>query len=291
MEAPILFKGAVAQMLELGIKSAFGSLKKAVMHRPGIELGVLTVPYHWGFNSKPNREEARKEFDTIVEVLKSEGVDIYLIKTHATSTPSLYMTRDLGFIGANGLVLSSFRVRYRRGEELYLDVCSEDLGVPVFGKIRDGYFEGGDLVRITNESALVGLGRTDENGAEALREYVEIEPIPVRHTYQLGPHLDTFISMVSKDTALVYESKLPEEIFHILKVNGISRINIAHGDEGTFAANSLRIKDNKVVINEDAKATIKNLQKNGVDTIPVKMYELSKGQCGPRALVLPLLRK
>ena len=84
------------------------------MHRPFEELDLVMDPSAWGFNSRPNKEVASKEFDELVDLLESENVKVDLVNVgDDVPPPNLYYTGDLGICTSNGFVLAYFRHEYR----------------------------------------------------------------------------------------------------------------------------------------------------------------------------------
>ena len=60
------------KLKDYGTKKAFGKLRAVLMHRPYYEFELIDDPDKWGFASKPNKDIAAKEFDSLVDVLKGD---------------------------------------------------------------------------------------------------------------------------------------------------------------------------------------------------------------------------
>lgn len=276
--------------MEYGIRSAFGKLRHVLMHRPSEELQLVTDPSAWGFKARPNWEKASEEFDAFVETLKSEGVKVTLVESASdVPPPNLYFARDLGLCTRNGLILSYFRHEYRQGEELFLEFMGDRLEIPVFAQIRNGYFEGGDLVLINDRVAAIGIGhRTNRAGFGQLCEFLDEVAIPVLHGKDT--HLDAFFSMVDESLAVAYERVLSDDFLTFLAGLDIDLVSLTFNQQKRFAADMLRIDTDKVMIGDDCEETIPLLEERGVDVIPVSVKELKKGNGGPGSLALTLLR-
>mgnify|MGYP006282195363 CR=1 FL=1 len=276
--------------MEYGVRSCFGKLRRVLMHRPSEELQLVTDPSSWGFKARPNWQEAGEEFDALVDVLKAENVSVELIDVGSdVPPPNLYFTRDLGLCTTNGLLLANFRTEYRQGEELFLQFMSDSLDIPVFGRIMHGYLEGGDIEFVSDRVVAIGLNyRTNQEGFEQACEFLDEVVFPVIHDKET--HLNSIFSMVDVDLALVYESALSKEFLTFLSGNNIETVSLGYQQQSRFGADILRLEADKVVMCGDCDKLSFDLEKRGVDVIPVKMDELKKGFGGPGSLALSLLR-
>ena len=277
-------------MDEYGTVKAFGRLRSVLMHRPYYEFDLVKDPSKWGFMAKPNKDKAAAEFDSLVDVLKQNGVEVHTVQTSRAPPPNLYYTRDLGVCTTNGLILANFRATYRQGEELYLQIMADELGIPIFGEIRNVFFEGGDLVQIDDTTAAVGLERTSFGGYQEISEFVDMELLPVPHREEFA-HLDVVFNMVSEQLCVACSKALPSEFTDFLAAEEIEITDITIEQEKELSADVLMLEPNKVIIGEACTDAIKALEAKGVDVIPVPLHELKKGKGGPGCLTFTLLRK
>ncbi|MFC2174465.1 dimethylarginine dimethylaminohydrolase family protein [archaeon] len=277
-------------MEEYGTKKAFGRLRSVLMHRPYFEFELIEDPSKWGFASKPNKDLAAEEFDHLVDVLRAERVKVHTVQTNRAPPPNLYYTRDLGVVTTNGIILANFRATYRQGEELYLQIMSDELEIPVFGQVRNVFFEGGDLVQIDDTSAAVGLERTSFGGYQEISEFVDLELLPVPHLEEFA-HLDVVFNMVSEKLCVACTKALPQEFLDFLNEEKIEIMDITLEQEKELSADVLMLEPNKVIIGEECREATKALEKRGVEVLPVRLHELKKGKGGPGCLTLTLLRK
>ncbi|MCD6414945.1 MAG: hypothetical protein J7L23_04955 [Candidatus Diapherotrites archaeon] len=275
--------------MEYGTKSCFGKLKRVLMHKPGEELELITDPSVWGFRARPNWKKASEEMDKLINVLKEEGVKVDLVEVGPdVPPPNLYFTKDLGVCSVNGLVLSYFRHEYRQGEELFLEAMGDRLGIPVFGRIINSYFEGGDFVQITDDVIAVGLNnRTNQDGFEQLCEFFNKVMLPVFHKEET--HLDSIFGIVDDSLAVAYEPSLPAAFKTFLSGRNFELISLK--DKQEFAPDFITLEPDKVIIDESCNELNNVLEDYGVDVIKVGVSELKKGSGGPGSFILTLLRK
>ncbi|MCD4740515.1 hypothetical protein K8R43_04985 [archaeon] len=277
--------------MDYGIHSCFGRLRWVLMHKPEEELQLVTDPSSWGFQARPNWNKATKEFNALYDVLKGEKVKIDLIEVGPdVPPPNLYFTRDLGVCTTNGIILSYFRHEYRQGEELFLEAMADQLDIPVFGIVRDGYFEGGDLVFLNDKAVAIGLKqRTNQAGFQQMCEFLDHVAVPALHEEDV--HLDAFFNVLNDSLALAYERALSTDFLTFLCGNDIDVIPLTAFQQRHFAADVILLEENKVIIGDDCDEMIPTLKKHGVEVISLPMRELKKGSGGPGSLILPLLRK
>jgi len=276
--------------MEYGTKKCFGKLKWAVMHKPGPELELVRNPPDWGFHGKPNIKNTMNEFDELYDNIKAEGVKIEMIDVEDAPPPNLYYTRDLGICTDDGFILANFRAEYRQGEELYLQIMSDKLDIPIFYRIMNEYFEAGDYVQINDDIAALGLTRSSYGGFEEVADAVDLTVLPVPHDRHFA-HLDILFNMIREDLAIVCVNALPNEFLEFLKKNGIESVDTTLMEQEYLSSDVLMLEPNKVIINEEAEHAIRSLEKRGVDVIETPLHELKKGGGGPGCLVLTLLRK
>lgn len=259
------------------------------MHRPGAELELVSDPSDWGFFTKPNVAAAAEEFDDLLAVIEREGVRVEFIDIDDTVPPNLYFIRDLGIVTHNGVILANLRANYRQGEQLFLRIAADRLGIPVFGEVRDAFFEGGDFVRISDEVAALGVAKTSYSGFEEVDELVEVTLLPVPH--EQGVHLDVLFNMVRDDLALAAADFLPKEFLGFLSTNEIEVVDFSDEYRHRLASDVLLLRGDRVVMSNEARDSIRALEQRGVDVIPITIHELRKGGGGPGCMVLDLFRK
>jgi len=276
-------------MTEFGNKNPFGKLRTVIMHRPGAEFNLLDEPDFWGFCGRPSREKSQKEFDSLVEILSEEKVDIYFIEPSDAPSVKLCFTRDLGIVGKNGIIMGGM-TRKRRGEDLYIRVLAEELDIPIFGDVRNHYFEGGDLVFIKKNEAACGIGLTSYGGYELLEELVDFKLLPVPLRNQLV-HLDSALHTSDGQIALTNPDILPKELLDYLNREEFTVLSVPLNEADLFSLEIISLDSNKVIVAEDMTVTQKLLEEEGVDVLTTTNHELRKGCAGLNSLIFPLLRK
>lgn len=103
--------------MEFGVKNAYGTLQRVIMHRPGKELGVVTAntvkEFH--FDRPVNPTAFLSDYDAMLSLFKSHGVEVLLLQdilkndpdalAYIEHRPNVTYTRDLAAVFGRGAVL------------------------------------------------------------------------------------------------------------------------------------------------------------------------------------------
>ena len=146
-----------------GAQSNVGTLKKALLHRPGYEFANpdVFIPYYEGEKEVPNLEKAQKEHDEFADALRSFGVEVeYLGDVDDDKLSSVYAT-DMAIILDDGAIISRPGKEERLGEESVTEKRLIEMGIPIIGHITaPGTFEGGGETLWLDQKTLL-VGSTD----------------------------------------------------------------------------------------------------------------------------------
>lgn len=208
-------------MANFGVTNAYGDLKRVLMHRPGVELDLVTertlTEFH--FDRPVNRSLFVAEYDRMVELLQSHGVEAVMLSDVLAEDddammvlsrrPNMTYTRDLAATFASGAVLMSPHLKGRWGDQLMLARAFERLGIPILGAVEPpGFLEGGGVTLVGDDTVVASLcDRANQTGTRMLRElvlgrdvqfFLEV-PLPFGHI-----HIDGVFMVVDRDVVLIY---------------------------------------------------------------------------------------
>ncbi len=190
-------------MTGFGVRTAYGSLKRVVMHRPGPELDRVTAETlkEFNFERPVHRESFVADYDAMLRLFQGHGVETLLLREilagdqdalgYMDQRPNMTYLRDLAAVFSRGAVL-------------------QRLGVPILGAIEPpGYLEGGGVTLIGEDTAVASLcDRANEEGTRALREillgkdvryFLEV-PLPFGHI-----HIDGIFMVLDEKLCLIHE--------------------------------------------------------------------------------------
>ena len=178
--------GIAGQVPGYGVKSAYGDLRRVIMHRPGPELGLVTektlAEFH--FDCPVDVDRFVAEYDVMLQLFQNHGVDVLLLRdilahdddalSYIDHRPNMTYTRDLAAVFSRGAVLMGPHLKGRWGDQEMLARAFRRLGVPILGAIEPpGYLEGGGVTLIGEDTAVASLcDRANETGTRALRDLV-----------------------------------------------------------------------------------------------------------------------
>jgi N-dimethylarginine dimethylaminohydrolase len=252
------------------------------------------------FTAAPDYGRAVAEYESLVEILKSEGAEIrWLPSRGGTGLDSIYV-RDASVVCADGVILCSMGKPQRAWEPAAQREVYEAWGVPVAGVIRaPGRLEGGDVVWIDERTVAVGQGyRTNAAGIAQFRDILgssvdEVIVVPLPHWR--GPadvfHLMSIISPVDDDLAVVYSPLMPVPFRETLLARGIRLVEVPDGEFESMGANVLALHPRKCLMVAGNPRTRALLEAAKAEVVVYSGVEISlKGGGGPTCLTRPIGR-
>ncbi len=287
-----------------GSQSMTTPLRRVVVKRPQEAFrDAATIAAGWrelNYAAPPDLPEAEKEFNAFLEILESHGVEVLrLPPDERTGIDSIY-THDPAIVTDAGAVIFQTGKAARRGEGPALADAFRKWGIPILGVI-DGpaTVEGGDAVWLDHDTLAVGRGfRTNAAGIASLKRL--LAPIgvdvfgfdlPCWNGAEEVLHLQSVISLLDKDLAVIYERLLPVPLFEILDARKIELIKIPEEEFSSQACNVLAISPRRLVMLEGNGTTRKRLEEAGCMVQAIRGAEIAfKGSGGPTCLTRPLLR-
>lgn len=282
-----------------GCQSMVDPLRRVLVRRPDEAFGDAD-PTHWHYTSRPDLQEARREHDALVDLLRGAGAEVIEHSAPQPDRADAIYVFDPVLITERGAVLLRMGKALRRGEEEALGQRLREVGVPTFAALDgEATAEGGDLLWLDRHTLAVGQGfRTNAEGLRQLREILaplDVEVIPVELPYFGGPeaclHLLSLISLVDHDLAVVYPSLLAVPFWRFLHDRGIRLIEVPDLEFATQGPNVLALSPRKVLMLEGNPITQRRLEEAGCEVLTYSGREISwKAEGGPTCLTRPVWR-
>jgi len=306
-----------------GVPNAYGSLRRVLMHRPGVELDVVTndTATDFNFDRPVDRTKFVADYDAMMERFRSHGVEVILLGDvlagdddalrFISRRPNMTYTRDLAAVFPRGAVLMGPWLKGRQGDEEMMARAFKRLGIPILGAIEPpGYLEGGGVTMIGDDTVLASLcDRATGSGLRALRDivfaaglpyFLEV-PLPQGHI-----HIDGLFMVVDERLCLVHEPSLDvfpcrlhergtTRVRHVrlleyLDSRGIARIPITEDERlGGHLNIVVTERSRRAVGFDSARRVSAELAKRGwqLDVFPSE--ELFIGNGGAHCMTCPLL--
>ena len=251
------------------------------------------------FHSKPEFEEAIKEFKDFRDLLKDDGVDIIDLPSNQNLTIDSIYTRDSILVSSKGLILCNMgrSTRTPEAKENYQSLKLS--GHAIAGEIiAPGTLEGGDFIWIDDKHAAIGLGpRTNEEGINQLRHILgkgvdlHIVDLPKPDHPDDVLHLMSIISPLDKDLAVIYRPFMPSSFILWLESLGMKFVDVSNKEYPLMGCNVLATAPRSIIMLENLPIVESSLKKLGCKIRTYKGMEISrKGEGGPTCLTRPLKR-
>jgi len=304
-----------------GAHCEFVRLKKVLMHSPGCELDLINAKSFkkYLYRDVVFRDKFRREHEHFVDVLRGEGVEVILMsdilkdddKTLLLMNlcPNLVYTRDIVSVTRAGSIIMRMRSKVRAKEPEIAKRALDKLGVPVLMEVSSpGSMEGGDLLYMSDEIALVGIGNRTNNAAlkllvgrlkESNLEAMVAVPLP-----QWAVHLDGLLMFLDEDLCIMHKQSLTGrstliqasakreliDLIEYLTKRGFQFIEVTDYERYMRTTNLVAIEPRKAVGYTGIDRVKKLLIQNGVDLIEIDGSELTRGGGGPHCMTAPILR-
>ena len=275
-------------------------MRVVLVHRPGEELLTISrdAPELHLFRERPRLDAAVREFDELVDALKSLGVEV--VNVNRWRDANQVFVRDAAVVTKAGAILANFGARVRQGEEEVVAGELKRLGVPVVSRVKSpGHFEFGDLLFLRPDAVLLGLSRrSDGCGARQvaalLRRFGAVRRCYVTEVLPPAVHLDMAVNLASEQLAALYPGAVDGAAEEALRAEGYEVVQVPEGDFRNLALNWLAVEPGRVLMVDGYgknRYTRRLLESFGVDVVSVDISELAKGQGGVRCMTLPVLRE
>ncbi len=310
-------------MTRWGVRSAYGDLGGAIVHRPGVELDEVTPQTleTFGFERSVDRERFVAEYDVMLDALRAQGAEMHQLRdllagdadalAYLDRRPNMTYTRDLAMVFRRGAVLMGPRLVGRQGDQEMLARAFRRLGVPILGRIDPpGYLEGGGVTMLGDDTAVAALcDRANATGTAALRElvlghdvraFLEV-PLPRGHI-----HIDGDFMVVDERLCLIHEPTFRDVVcrlfeagrreprrvpfFEVLDDRGFTRIPITEPERlGGHLNVVVTQRGRTAVVPGHATRLVAELERRGwrVSTFP--SAEMAAGNGGVHCMTCPVL--
>jgi N-dimethylarginine dimethylaminohydrolase len=298
-------------------------LKKVLMHRPGVELSMVTEETldYFHFAAVPDADKFLREFDGLVAALQDMGTEVLLVNdilkddpeamAYMATRPNMVFTRDLGVVTPQGGVLLGMDLDGRKGDPAMIGRAWGKLGVPLLGELEpDGVLEGGGITYFSGDTVIVGrCSRTNAVGMRKIEAYMKQAGLKRMVTLPCYPHeihIDGILVFIDKDLAIVHPPDLDfapavikdlesgevreQMILDFFESEGVETIAINEEERDAAAANWVMTAPRQIVGYEWADRVMNEVEKRGGKAIGVPGTELIKGNGGPHCMTCPLER-
>lgn len=289
-------------MKTFGAQSMSLPLRRVLMRRPdGPMRDADPAVWHYGAGFDAGRAAAQHA--ELVRLVAASGAKVSFIEDRNDGLADSVFVHDPSLVVDAGAVLLSMGKRLRLAEPGLHEKAFAGLGVPVIGRIDPpGLVEGGDCLFVDEDTLAVGMGvRTNREGVRQLqiilgRHGIDVigYDLPLWTGEDACLHLQSVISPLAPDLALVHAPLLPFAFFRLLKDIGVGLL-VAPEDEFAeslgLSLNVLATAPRRVIAVDGFPKTRRLMEEAGcvVSTFEADALCIAC-EGGPTCLTRPVLR-
>jgi N-dimethylarginine dimethylaminohydrolase len=290
--------------MTFGGQSMVAPLRRVVVKRPEEAFrSADRIEREWralAFTGPPDLGRATEEHHALVARLEAAGAEVLTLPvSEATTLDSIY-THDAGLVTDAGAIVFQTGKPDRRGEGPALEAALASWGVPVLGRVDgEATAEGGDVLWLDRRTLVAGRGfRTNAAGVARLRALLEplgVEVVEVHLPCANGPadllHLQSLISLLDVDLAVVYRRLMPVPLLEMLQARGFVLLDVDDREFEGMACNVLALAPRRVLMLAGHPRVRARLEAAGCTVDEIDGEEIArKGGGGPTCLTRPLRR-
>ena len=148
------------------VSSEVGKLRAVLLRRPGKEIEIVKNPDDWRWKDVMEPQKARDQHDSMAEVYRSSGADVFYVEEQREDRPNALFMRDNVLGTPEGAIVCRQATAFRRGEEQAVAKALAKIGCPIVRTISGkGVFEGACGIWIDRETIVLGTGvRSNDEG-------------------------------------------------------------------------------------------------------------------------------
>jgi N-dimethylarginine dimethylaminohydrolase len=280
----------------MGVTSEYGRLRRVLLCKPDYfkwqpinETARRVIREGQSFRI----EDVKRQHQELCDAFKSVGVEMLHVEP-IKGLPYQVYTRDSGVTTKKGALLGRFREPVRQGEESAIEKLLIKEGIPVFGRVTKGVFEGGDVHYMDNETVACGLGaRSNKEGIEEasriMKEALGLNLITVPFPAKFL-HLDEVFVRVAERLCLAHVEALPEFFLKMLRDKKIEIIDVSEEEVMELKCNVMSIDEKTIMSFKENTNTNERLEALGFEVLKPDIGILTRGGGGPRCSSFPLER-
>ena len=233
-----------------------------------------------------------REHQEFVDAYHKAGIEVEFLEPD-DKRPNSVFARDFGGCVKEGYIMGRFKLDMRYKEHVDYKQRMEELGVPMIGEVKEGLFEGGDFMFLSEHWIAVGMAdRTNEQGLNELKAILEplgyeVTGVPLKREYL---HLDMCFNLVDEHLAVTYRNGLPEQFQKLLTKRGIEIIDVPEEAIFLHGCNLQALGGHRVMSLKRNEKVNEQLAAKGMDVIELNITEILKAGGGPHCMTFPLLR-
>jgi N-dimethylarginine dimethylaminohydrolase len=287
-----------------GGQSMVAPLRRVIVKRPQEAfLDDAAIEAQWrglAYLRPPNLPRCIQDHERFVSLLRGAGAEVlHLPSDPRAGLDSLYVHDPLLITDAGAIIFQTGKPE-RQGEGPAFADALRKWDVPIYGMIDgDATAEGGDTLWLDSRTLLIGRGfRTNSAGIQELTALLQplgvtVIPFPLSYWHGAGEvlHLQSFISLLDHNLAVVYRPLLPVPLFELLMERAIQLVDVPDSEYDSMGCNVLTVAPRSAVMVAGNPITKSRIEAAGCQASEFDGSEIClPGAGGPTCLTRPLLR-
>lgn len=272
-----------------------GPLQRVLVRRPNAAACGAWREYGW--RAEPDHGALAREHEAFCALLESTGAEV-LVADGLDDDPDAIYAFDPCLVTEHGAIVMRPGKEGRRAEADAVETDLARLGVPVAGRVPAPHVaEGGDLIRLDEQTLLAGRGYRTTNGGIAdvddLLPGVDTLTFDLPHWHGEGEvmHLLSLLSPLDTDLVVGYPPLMPVTLVELLRQRDIRIVPVPDAEFESMGTNVLALAPGVGLALDGNPVTRARLEAAGVEMLVYRGDEISrKGDGGPTCLTMPLLR-
>ncbi|MBG9451219.1 N(G),N(G)-dimethylarginine dimethylaminohydrolase [Cytobacillus firmus] len=226
----------------------------------------------------PILEKALEQHDAYIEALKACGTEVTVLQSNDQFPDSTFV-EDTAVLTAEFAVISNPGAEKRNGEIHEIEPAIKSFFDKIYYIKAPGTLDGGDILQIEDHFYIGISTRTNQGGAEQLKQILESEGysatiVPLQKFF----HLKTGIAYIGNQTIVVAGEFIDHPDF-----NSYQKIVVPPEEE--YAANCIRVND-YIIMPSGYPHTKQKINEAGFQTIELDTSEFRKLDGGLSCLSL-----
>jgi N-dimethylarginine dimethylaminohydrolase len=268
-----------------GADSEYGLLTDVLLARPD--------HFHWlptssiskatlASGATFDRELMLRQHAEMVDAYTGAGVAVHWLDADE-HLPYQVFARDSSVMTPYGAVVTQMAQWWRRGEYAPVIRFYEQHGVPVWGMVTAGAFEGGDFDVIEPGVALIGTcgERSQEQASRQVAGWLEaegwevrVQPIAAHYV-----HIDLMVCMLAPKLAAVCEDTTDDGTLRWLREKGVEIVPVSYRDTMKLGCNVVALGDDRVISTAESTELNERMRAHGLTVYDpdVTMFTLGGG--------------
>jgi len=241
-----------------------------------------------------DRDLMLRQHAEMVSAYEDAGVAVHTLAADE-HLPYQVFARDSSVMTPYGAIVTQMAQWWRRGEYAPVIRFYGERGVPIFGMVTAGSFEGGDFDVIDPGAVLIGHcgERTQDVAARQVAGWLEAEgwEVLLQPIAEHYVHIDLMVCMIAPKLAAVCLDTTPDETLRWLRAKGVELVPVPFKDTMRLGCNVVSLGADRVISTAGSTELNARLRALGITVYDPDMTMFTLGGGGVHCMCQALHRE